>query len=89
MLDVTPNALVPDIKKGYYAASKIHHPDKPGGDKSRFEKIKYAYDVLTSQSQRKVYDKCGAEGLKLIKLTEPMVRDSMIEITFVVCCAHV
>jgi len=39
------------------------HPDK-GGDQAKFQELQHAYEVLSDQSKRDVYDKYGEEGLK-------------------------
>ena len=68
LLNVSPSASESDIRKAYYKLAKIHHPDKvQEKDESveeKFKEIKFAYEVLTDKSKRKVYDKYGLEGLK-------------------------
>ena len=39
-----------------------HHPDK-GGDKVLFQQIQRAYEVLSSEELRMVYDHAGHEGV--------------------------
>ena len=45
-----------DINTAYKKASRRAHPDKPGGDRERFEEIKEAYDVLHDDVHRAIYD---------------------------------
>tara|TARA_Y100000389_G_C17439124_1_gene507481 strand:+ start:1226 stop:1807 length:582 start_codon:yes stop_codon:yes gene_type:complete len=45
-----------DIKKQYHNLSKIYHPDKNNGDDSHFKIISEAYDILSNNEKRKVYD---------------------------------
>jgi DnaJ-class molecular chaperone len=74
-LNVEKDATQQEIKKQYYALSKIFHPDKPGGSTSDFNDICYAYSVLKDPELRKEYDETGeikpkidinAEAMQLI-----------------------
>lgn len=47
------------IKKKYHKMSLKYHPDKHNGDKiyeEKFKDIKEAYDVLSNEESRKIYD---------------------------------
>lgn len=55
-----------DVKKAYKRLSLTHHPDK-GGDPGMFQTVKASYDVLMSLDDRVVYNKFGAEGLRVNK----------------------
>ena len=50
-----------DIKKAYRKAAMKHHPDK-GGDPEKFKEISKAYEVLSDEEKRAVYDKYGEKG---------------------------
>jgi len=39
------------------------HPDK-GGDQAAFQELQHAYEILSDENKRKVYDQYGEEGLK-------------------------
>lgn len=55
-LGVSKNASFDEIKKAYRKLSLKHHPDKTGGEDSKFKEINEAYSILSDQSQREMYD---------------------------------
>lgn len=61
-LKINKNATQTEIKKSYYKLAKTLHPDK-GGDTEEFKKIMEAYEVLSNEEKRKIYDEYGEEGL--------------------------
>ncbi|CAD7934994.1 unnamed protein product [Amoebophrya sp. A120] len=63
LLDVDKNASGPDIKKAYRKLAIKHHPDK-GGDPETFKEITKAYEVLSDENKRKLYDQYGEEGVE-------------------------
>jgi curved DNA-binding protein CbpA len=58
LLGVSPTATTAQIKKGYYQAAKVHHPDK-GGSEETFKTISVAYEVLSDPDKRERYNKYG------------------------------
>jgi len=64
VLGVSRDADIRQIKKAYRELSLKYHPDKnpDGGDK--FVEIGNAYDVLSDEDKRRIYDQYGEEGLK-------------------------
>ena len=56
ILGVNKNATQDDIKKAYRNLSKKYHPDKNGGDDSKFKEINEAYDTLGDETKRRQYD---------------------------------
>merc|ERR1711976_675625 len=48
---------------GYRRLSRIHHPDRPGGDEHKFKEINAAYEILKDEEKRKMYDLYGLEGV--------------------------
>ncbi|ELP93396.1 chaperone protein DNAJ, putative [Entamoeba invadens IP1] len=64
VLGVARNANDKEIKKAYRTLSLKYHPDKPTGDKVKFEEINRAYEVLSDKRQREIYDAGGEEALK-------------------------
>lgn len=67
LLGINKSASERDIKKAYRALSKRYHPDKnPGDDSARekFVEIADAYDALSNEETRKIYDQYGYDGLQ-------------------------
>lgn len=59
VLGVDRKADANEIKKAYRDLSKIHHPDK-GGDPERFKEINNAYEILSDEQKRQMYDITGS-----------------------------
>jgi len=62
VLDAKRNSSQSEIKKAYRRLARKHHPDVNPGDKraeERFKQIQEAYQVLSNQDKRKIYDRCG------------------------------
>jgi len=67
VLGVQKNASKDDIKKGYRKLAIQYHPDKNPGNKEAEEKFKEAteaYEVLSDDQKRQVYDQYGHAGLE-------------------------
>jgi molecular chaperone DnaJ len=61
-LGVTRNADAEEIRKAYRKLARKYHPDLNPGDKAaeeRFKKVQEAYDVLSDEEKRKIYDQYG------------------------------
>ena len=63
ILGVDKNASKDEIKKAYRTLVRTKHPDK-GGSEEEFQNIQLAYDTLSDENKRKVYDEYGEEGIK-------------------------
>jgi molecular chaperone DnaJ len=66
-LAVTRSASSGEIKKAYRKLAMKYHPDKNPGDKEAEEMFKVcteAYEVLSDERKRQIYDTYGHEGLK-------------------------
>lgn len=61
-LGVSKDSSAKDIKKAYRKLSLIHHPDR-GGDEHKFKEINAAYEILSDEEKRKMYDQYGLEGV--------------------------
>jgi DnaJ-related protein SCJ1 len=67
LLGLSKSATDRDIKKAYRNLSKKYHPDKNPNDESahaKFVAIAEAYDALSNEETRRIYDQYGYEGLK-------------------------
>ncbi|CAD8134894.1 unnamed protein product [Paramecium octaurelia] len=64
LLGVPKNASQNDIKKAYYGLAKKYHPDaNPSKDaKEKFAEINNAYETLSDENKRRVYDQVGMTG---------------------------
>jgi molecular chaperone DnaJ len=66
VLDVPRTATEADIKKAYRRLAMKYHPDRNPGDKDaeeNFKEAKEAYEVLTDQQKRAIYDQHGHDGI--------------------------
>ncbi len=59
ILGVDRNVSEEEIKKAYRRLAHKYHPDKPGGDESKFKEINEAYSVLSNKEKRSQYDRFG------------------------------
>lgn len=67
ILEVSQTADKAEIKKAYRKMAKKYHPDKNPGDKEAEQKFKLcneAYQCLSDDQQRSIYDRYGKEGLQ-------------------------
>jgi curved DNA-binding protein len=59
-LGVERNADAATIKKAYRKLAGRYHPDKPDGDETKFKAISEAYEVLSDEKKRAMYDQLGS-----------------------------
>lgn len=52
------------ITKAYRRRAVQTHPDKLNGDRRAFDKVSEAYDILSDETKRKIYDRYGLEAVK-------------------------
>ncbi len=58
ILGVSRTASANDIKKAFRKLARTHHPDA-GGDEAKFKEINEAYEVLSDEKKRALYDQYG------------------------------
>jgi curved DNA-binding protein len=58
-LGIDRNASQEQIKKAYKKMSMQHHPDRTGGDDSKFKEINEAYQNLSDPQKKQMYDQFG------------------------------
>lgn len=66
ILGVPRNASKEEIKKAYKKLAMQYHPDRNPGNKEaeeKFKEITQAYEVLSNDEKRQIYDRYGVEGL--------------------------
>ncbi|XP_031476509.1 chaperone protein dnaJ A7A, chloroplastic-like [Nymphaea colorata] len=66
ILGVSKNASKSEIKSAYRKLARSYHPDvnKEAGAEQKFKEISNAYEVLSDDEKRSLYDKYGEAGLK-------------------------
>ena len=66
ILGVSKSAALPEIKKAFRKLAMKYHPDrnKEEGAEEKFKEVNEAYEVLSDDEKRTIYDRFGHEGLK-------------------------
>jgi len=68
VLGISREASPSEIKKAYHQLALKYHPDKNTNNReeaeAKFKQVSEAYDVLSDEKKKSIYDKFGEEGLK-------------------------
>ena len=62
-LGLSKDCTSADVKKAYKKMAIKHHPDK-GGDEATFKEITKAYEILSDDQKRELYDQGGEEAVE-------------------------
>lgn len=63
VLGLKKDASDDEIKKAFRKAAVKYHPDKDGGDETKFKEASEAYEVLKDGAKRQRYDQFGHAGV--------------------------
>lgn len=63
ILGISKDASADEIKKAFRKLAIKYHPDKDGGDETKFKEANEAYEVLKDQQKRQRYDQFGHAGV--------------------------
>lgn len=65
VLGVSKNASADEIKKAYRSLAKKYHPDinKEPGAEEKFKEVQEAYDILSDENKKQLYDQYGWAGI--------------------------
>ncbi len=67
ILEISRDASPEEIKKAYRKKALAYHPDRNPNNsdaEAKFKEVSEAYEILSDENKRKIYDQYGAEGLK-------------------------
>lgn len=66
-LGIPKTSTQDEIKKAYRKLALKYHPDKNSGDstaEAKFKEVSEAYEVLSDEKKKQIYDQYGADALK-------------------------
>jgi len=62
ILGINKSASKEEIKKAFHKLAHKYHPDKKGGDETKFKEVNEAYQTLFNDGKRQQYDTFGSAG---------------------------
>lgn len=62
ILGLKRDASADEIRRAFHRLAHKYHPDKKGGDESKFKEVNEAYQVLSDARKRQSYDNFGRAG---------------------------
>ncbi len=62
ILGIDKKASKEEVKKAFHKLAHKYHPDKSGGDETKFKEVNEAYQVLSDDHKRAQYDQFGDAG---------------------------
>ena len=63
VLGVDEQASQKEISNAYKKLAKKYHPDMSGGDADKFKEVSQAYEILSNEDKRSMYDQFGEQGV--------------------------
>ncbi|KAG2179001.1 hypothetical protein INT43_001850 [Umbelopsis isabellina] len=78
-LGISKSATPEEVKKAYRRLALRYHPDKNPDSAEQFKDISHAYEVLSDEKKRKVYDRYGELGLNMMGTVASPLFDPEIE----------
>ncbi|KAJ2718886.1 hypothetical protein GGI07_005533 [Coemansia sp. Benny D115] len=86
-LGVDQAATAQEIKRAYRRLALQFHPDRNPGAGPQFVRIQYAYDVLSDERKRRIYDRYGDIGVQMAgrvggELFDPQVSNLLSAFAF-------
>ncbi|KAJ9473367.1 Chaperone protein DnaJ [Diplonema papillatum] len=87
-LNVDIKASSDEIKKAYHKAAVRYHPDRQGGEanEAKFKEVQAAYEILHDPAKRKLYDRYGERGLRLLSQGGEHAADiAMLDVNLIAC----
>lgn len=90
VLGVEPDATVTNIKRAYRRLALRYHPDRNPNSSTNSEyflRVQHAYDTLSDERMRRIYDRYGELGLKMAgqvggELLDPLVSNMLSGLAF-------